>query len=404
MKILQINKFFYRAGGSETYFFDLMKAQEAAGHDIIHFSMEDERNEPSPYADYFIRNINFQGAKTLAKGAHYVYSLEAAEMVKRLVKKTRPDVAHLHNIAHQLTPSIMVALRQLGVPVVQTLHDYQLLCPNYKLFTQGSACERCKSHRYWNAIRYSCMQGSKTSSALAAFEMTFHNLLLKTYEWGVQRFITPSKFLHAKLMEWGWQQSDVVTIPHFVNKQRNPGIARHEQLLFAGRMIEEKGPLVLLEAARLLQQEFPALRIVFAGDGPTRSICEQRANQLGLHNCIFLGAQTSVQLDRLMQESAAVVVPSLWYENAPMVIYEALALGTPVIGSRLGGIVELVNDGQNGYLVEPANPAEVVRAVRRLLSSPLTIGPNHFTQEAHLQQLHALYETVQQSKQKSLIR
>jgi glycosyltransferase involved in cell wall biosynthesis len=317
------------------------------------------------------------------------------EMVKRLVKKTKPDVAHLHNIAHQLTPSIIVALQRAGVPVVQTLHDYELICPNYKLFTQGSPCERCKAHKYWNAIKYNCVQDSKGPSALAAFELAFHNVILKTYGWGVNRFIAPSQFLHAKLLEWGWQKRQLLYVPHFVEKRRDPSIRKKQQLLFVGRLTKEKGADLLLDAAKRL----PDTPILFAGAGEESGSLTDRIAAEKLTNCRLLGQLDTPALDRLVQESAAVVVPSRWYENAPLVVYEALALGTPVLGSRLGGLVELIQEGKDGLLFFPGDAADLAKQAKTLFSEKsFQPSAERFSKEDHLARITQLYEEVQNHK------
>lgn len=399
MKVLQINKFFYEKGGAERYFFDVSAALAGAGHEVVHFSMQDERNHESPYSEYFIRNIDFQSKKGIRKAGHYVFSLEAMDAVKRLVKKTKPDVAHLHNIAHQLTPSIIVALRNTGVPIVQTLHDYQLLCPNYKMFTQGSPCERCKKHKYWNAIKYNCVQDSKASSALAAFEMGFHNILLKSYDWGVNRFIAPSKFMYTKMLEWGWQKNQIIYIPHFIESKPTATVPKKNQIAFIGRLSEEKGAPLLLEAAKTAKQ----FQIVFVGTGPEEEALKKMAKENGLDHATFVGYKEKPELERIIQESQAVVVPSLWYENAPLVVYEALALGTPVIGAKHGGLVELITEGENGYFFEPADAHSLANALEKLHNSPaLNVEETRFSKADHLQQLEQLYNAVQHEHRKIL--
>lgn len=387
MTILQINKFFYRKGGAETYLFSLSEELEKAGHNVVHFSMKDDRNEPSPYADTFIDHIDFTEGKSLGKAAHYMYSREAAAKLEELITQTRPDVAHLHNIAHQLTPSILQVLTRYNIPVVQTLHDYQLMCPNYKMFTQGSPCERCNPHKYWNAVRYKCVQDSRLSSLLAAAEMTMHNVLLKSYEKGVDRFIAPSHFLHDKLIEWGWKKESVQYIPHFVTAARDKKVKRKKQVLFVGRLTREKGVRVLVEAAKSIDA-----RVLIAGTGDEQEWLTKNAPD----NVELLGFQDSAQVAQLMQESQAVIVPSVWYENAPMVVYEALALGTPVIGSNLGGIPELIEDGVNGYVFDSQNSGMLSQKVNTLLKSPLQISQNQYNVKSHLDQLLALYEDIVQ--------
>lgn len=384
MKILQINKFFFRKGGSEAYLFDVSAALEKAGHEVIPFSMHDECNQPSPYSDYFIDHIDFSNGKSLSKAAHYLYSTEAARKLERLIQDTQPDIAHVHNIAHQLTPSILKVLRKHNIPVVQTLHDYQLICPNYKLFTQGSPCERCNPHKYWNAIRYKCVQDSRLSSALAAAEMGLHNVLLKSYEKGVTQFIAPSQFLRDKLLEWGWKEDQVTYIPHFSTLTPDTG-KRKKQVLFAGRLTKEKGVRVLAEAAAAIDAP-----VLIAGTGEEEAWLRENAPD----NVELLGFQKPEQLHALMAESAAVIVPSLWYENAPMVVYEALALGTPVVGSDIGGIPELIEENANGMLCAVGDAANLSEKVNQLLKTPLQISQNQYNASSHLKQLVTLYEHI----------
>lgn len=401
MKIVQVNKFFYIKGGSERYFFDVSTALQKAGHEVIHFSMRHPQNKPSPYESYFIDEVDFSSTKgsSVAKAAHYIWSTEAERKFAQLLADTQPDIIHVHNIAHQLTPSILRAARRAGVPVVHTLHDYQLLCPNYKLFTQGAACERCKPRKYINAIRYNCVRDSKAASALAALEMGFHNILLKSYERGVSKFIAPSQFLYNKLLDWGWSKEQVTYLPHFVEKEPM-NLQRKQQIVFAGRLVEEKGVQVLLAAAHILQQRLPELRIVIAGTGPLEDAIREQIQSEGLTNVDMRGFVHGTNLDTLIAESLALVVPSVWYENAPMSIYESLAIGTPVIGSNSGGIPELITEGVHGYVFEPGNIEELAKKVEMLYASTLPGLPkNIFTPEAHIAQLLDVYaETIKQNR------
>lgn len=390
MKILQVNKFFYLNGGSERYFFDVNAALEQAGHEVVHFSMKHPKNLPSPYAKSFVDQIEFgDGKRSLRKAAHFLYSTEAEKKITALVRATKPDVAHLHNIAHQLTPSIIRALKREGVPVVQTLHDYQLICPNYLLFTKGSPCERCHKKKYWQAIVNNCVQDSKVASALSAAEMTLHNVLLKSYEHGVNQFIAPSKFLYDTLVRWGWDEKQVTYVPHFVEKQRAANTKKKNQVLFIGRLTKEKGVHVLIEAARKLKD----VDVLFAGTGEEEAALRNIIKQQKLTHCQLLGFQDTVALDQLIQESQAVVVPSIWFENAPMVVYESLALGTPVIASNRGGLPELIQEGKNGLLFEPGDANALATAIHSLTSQPpLQIAKNQYNKEFHLNQLEQLYE------------
>ncbi len=394
MNILQVNKFFYLKGGSERYFFDLSEALEQEGHRVIHFSMHHPKNRKSPCSENFVKEIDFQGKRSLGKAAHFVYSFEAQELIKRACKQNKPDIVHVHNIAHQLTPSIFVSLQRLKVPIVQTLHDYQLICPNYRLYTNGAICERCKSHKYWNAIQQRCVQDRWSSSFLSACEMAFHNIVMDSYG-HVDRFIAPSQFLYTKLLEWGRKKSSLMYLPHFVEKQRQSHIQKKKQILYIGRLTAEKGVDVLIEAAQGLPE---GMEVLIAGEGPLQEELEKRVSETNAP-CRFLGFQSTPELDKLVQESLAVVVPSVWYENAPMVVYEALALGTPVIASRLGGLIELIEEGKNGYLFQAGDSAELRKKIEIVHSQePLQISENQYTKERHMKELLQLYEELRAEK------
>ncbi|MBI2410343.1 MAG: glycosyltransferase family 4 protein [Candidatus Kerfeldbacteria bacterium] len=398
MKILQINKFFYRRAGAENYFLDVSRALEQAGHEMAFFSMHHPQNVPSPYAKYFIDEIDFgSGAqRSIQKAAHFIYSTEAAKKLEQLITDHRPDIAHVHNIAHQLTPSVLDTLRKHHIPVVMTLHDYQVLCPNYKLFTQGSPCERCKVHQYWNAIKFNCVQDAKLPSALSAVEMAVQNVFKKTYAKGVNIFIAPSQFMYTKMNEWGWPESQLHYLPNFIDRIRDTRIKKKNQFAYIGRLTKEKGVHLVLEAARRMQDT----TFIFAGSGEEESNMKATIQKEGLKNCVMLGFQPEHKIDTLIQESQAVLVPSLWWENAPLSVYEALALGTPVIASNRGGLPELIKKGKNGIIFNPEKSNALAEAIQQMLAMPpLQIPKNTYTVGSHVEALTALYEkTIRQKK------
>ncbi len=272
MKILQVNKFFFLKGGSERYFFDLSKRLELDGHDVSFFSMLDERNEATPYAKYFAPAIDFQKNPSLRKSLRFIHSGSAVAQLRRLLAEERPQVAHLHNIAHQLTPSIIRELQRAKVPTVMTLHDYQVICPNYKLYTQGRSCERCKRHNYWNAVRFHCVRNSTLASALSAIEMSLQNELFKNYK-RVDRFIAPSQFIRERMIDWGWPEEQLLYLPHFTGVRRDGSVKKKPQVLFIGRLVHEKGAHLLLDVA----EQFPQLTFIFAGAGEERARLERMA-------------------------------------------------------------------------------------------------------------------------------
>ena len=229
MKVLLVNKFFYSRGGSEKVFFDTAKLLAQAGNEVVFFSMKDEKNRPSEEAEFFVDKIDFGKREglfvDLKKAGHYIYSTEAKKKLEELLDKEKPDIAHLHNISHQITPSILSVLKKYKIPVVQTLHDYQLICPNYHLFTHGQACERCKKVRYYNAFFYKCLRNSYAASFLGMLELTAQRLF-GFYKEQIDLFITPSAFLKDKLRAWDIKEEIEVVNNPFDATRLSPIIRR----------------------------------------------------------------------------------------------------------------------------------------------------------------------------------
>ncbi len=223
MRVLLANKFFYDHGGPETVLFLTRDLLQAAGHDVIDFSMQDARNRPSPYAAYFAPHVDLQSVRptpsSLMTALRFLDSREAASRVRKLVRDHRPDIAHLHSINHQLTPSIIRVLRDEGVPAVMTLHDYKLVCPAYTMLAGGSVCESCNGGRYYRAVTSSC-RGPARSTLLAAESYLQHNIL-RSYR-GVSPFLSPSRFLAEKFREMGFKHP-IEVLPNPTTAQVSSG-------------------------------------------------------------------------------------------------------------------------------------------------------------------------------------
>ncbi len=399
MRVLLANKFFYDHGGPETVLFLTRDLLQAAGHEVIDFSMQDPRNRPSPYASYFAPNVDLQSVRptpaSLRTAVRFLDSREAARRMRALVREHRPDIAHVHSINHQLTPSILRVLRDERIPAVMTLHDYKLVCPAYTMLADGRICERCSGGRYFRAMTSSC-RGRARSTLLAA-ESYLQHRVLRSYR-AVSLFLSPSSFLAGKFREMGF--------PHRIEVLPNPSatvaspagedLARGGHILFVGRVTPEKGVRTLCRAA---VQAGAALKV--AGDGP--QLNELKAEFGGAGGIEFLGRVEPERAQRMMREALAVAVPSEWYENQPMVILEAFANGTPVIASAIGGNSELVTDGVTG-LLHPAGDADALAGrlawatehpaeMRRMGEQARTLAAG-FAPEAYLRRLTSVYERV----------
>lgn len=362
MKILQANKFFFKNGGSETVMFQERDYLLANGHQVIDFSMQDARNLPSEHAAHFVQNRQYGTGGKLAKlssSLSLIHSPEASRNISNLIKKTKPDLVHCHNIYHQLTPSIIGAAKKLGVPVVLTLHDYKPVCPTYNRLQNSKPCSKCLDGDFSQVLRNKCADGSVSKSALLYLESTVQRLM-GNYE-KVDAFIAPSQFM---------QQSIAKRIPENRIKQLYNGIdinaidanqADDDYVLYIGRLVPEKGVETLLKSHANSGKNW-SLKV--AGTGPLLDVLKAQYSP-----SIFVGHLSGDALKATIEKASIVVVPSEWYENCPMSVLEAMAYGKPVVGSRMGGIPELIEDGKTGLLYEAGNVNELAVAINKLMAS-----------------------------------
>lgn len=367
-RILQVNKYHYPRGGSERVYFDLSGLLAEAGHGVMHFSMAHPENLPSPCAGHFVCNVEYGRGGPLRKlrdAARVVYSAEARDKLDALLDAHPVDLAHLHNYHHQLTPSILPVLKRRGVPVVHYVHDLKVVCANYRMLTHDGVCERCKGGRYYQGFLHRCTKGSAVASFVNMVEMYAHATL--GYPGLVDRYVTPSAFYRDKLVEFGFDPERVRHVPYAVDVDSfQPADTPGEFLLYLGRLSQEKGLYTLLAAAA----KRPDIPLKLAGTGPMRGELEAECKRLGLHHVAFLGHQPPEAVRELLRECRAVVLPSEWYEAFGLCLVEAAATGRPAIGARIGGIPEVVRDGETGQLVPPGDADALAEAMARLWGDP----------------------------------
>ncbi len=369
MKIIQVNKFYFPKGGADVYALQLSDLLRAHGHEVIPFAMRHRENLATPYDKYFVSEVNFRKREgwlsDIKKAARIVYSFEARRKFAQLLRDTKPDVVHMHNIYHQLSPSVLHAAAAARVPVVMTAHDYKLFNPNYSMFGHGGAvCEHGAQGRYWETVRYNCM-GTFGASMTVALEAYLHGWL-RTYEKHVARFIAPSKFIIDIAASRGWARERFVRIPNFVQRMTPPKTRGKECILYVGRLSVEKGLSYLLAAAKMVS----SIPVVLAGRGPEEDALRSRAGELGARNVTFAGFKQGAELWRMIAGARAVVLPTVSYENAPLAALEAQMLGTVVIATRVGGIPELITDGENGLLVPPRDALSLAKAMEAVWYMP----------------------------------
>jgi len=367
MKILAVNKFYYVKGGAESYFFSLNNLLEQNGHEIIPFSMKDKKNLYSKYEEYFINNVNYtnMGLKTkIINTVKIIYSFEAAKKIKNIIRDTSPVLAHLHIFQHQMSPSIIFSIRKAKIPIVNTVHDLKVICPNYKMLNSNGICEECKGQKYFNCLVNSCTKGSKLYSAINMFEAYLHKYL-KSYSY-VDKFICPSEFYRRKFIEFGVLESKLEYIPNFVDvKQFHPCYESQDYFVYVGRLSEEKGIKTLIRSMK----DVKSSKLYIIGTGPIEGELKNQVNNLNLKNVEFLGFKTGNELENAIKNSKFTIIPSEWYENCPMSVIEAMAYGKAVIGSDLGGIPELIEDGITGLIFKAGDNEELAKKINYMLDN-----------------------------------
>jgi glycosyltransferase involved in cell wall biosynthesis len=433
MKILQINKYFYKRGGSEVYFFQLSDLERSHGHQVVHFSMQDNRNEPSPQSEYFVKRIDFKENKddffqNLTRLPRFFYSFEVAKKLTALLKAERPDVAHIHNFSHHLTSSLLRVLKKYHIPVVVTLHDYQLISPNALLFDGKFPCEH-RAFFGFGCVFHGCIHHSHCASLLFFLESAFHRFLdlslpflkgvfrlfsaeglKRTDSKYIDAAVAPSHFLAEKYRSFRFQPK-IHEVVHFtqLRSERNVGTPQGtdllsqdaepspgDEIMYIGRLSEEKGVKILLETARRL----PATKFAIVGNGPMESLLKAQATE----NVTFCGELSYEDTQLRLAQARLIVVPSLWYENCPLVILEAMAFCKTVVASRIGGIPELISDGKTGFLFPPGDVEALSGLLWKIASDDVLlreIGRNaaeaakkRFSPEKHYKAILQVYEEI----------
>lgn len=362
MKILSVNKFYWKKGGSETVFFAEKALLEQHGHTVVPFSMQHAGNLETPYSQYFVSESDYEKSGLLNKAKMamtIIYSFEAKSKMQQLLEVYQPDVAHFHIFQHQISPSVFTPLKRRGVPLILTLHDLKPICPSYLNYNQGEVCEKCYGQKFYQCTVNKCTKGSYVKSLTNSIEMYLHYALGFYQE--VDKYIAVSQFYRQKMLANGFREDQVCYLPNPIAVEQYQ-VATEDKgyVLYFGRLTQEKGVDILLEAAK----RCPGITFKIVGTGPL--LPDLQAQALGLTNVEFLGFKSGNELTDLVSQSAFTVLPSRWYENCPMSALESMAMGKPVLGARMGGIPELINEGVDGFTFAPNNPEDLAEKISLL--------------------------------------
>ena len=390
MKILLVHNFYQQPGGEDVVFAQEKRLLERKGHQVITYTRSNHEAENTSLMDR-VRLL-----KTI------VSAKDSQQQVAGILRNEKPDLVHIHNTFMMISPSIYAACAAAQVPVVQTLHNYRLLCPATTLYRDGHVCEECISDGLMSGVKYGCYRESRATTAAVALMLKVHRNR-GTWKQDVSAYIALTEFAKQKFVANGLPAERVHVKANFVDPDpgdRNLGerTTASEYALFVGRLTPEKGVSTLLNAWTRLQGSVP-LKII--GDGPSRAALESQAKKDNLQDVEFLGRLDGDQTRQVMKGARFVVVPSLWYEGFPMVLVESFACGVPVIVSRLGAMEEIVTHGQTGLHFTPGDGEDLALAVRWACEQPASFVEmgrkarqtfdTHYTADANYAHLMDIY-------------
>jgi len=401
--IIAANNYYYHRGGSEAIFFAETAQLESRGWRVVPFSMQHAQNLPSEWSEYFIRELEFGELQSISSklraAPKFVYSFEAKKKIERLIERVNPDLCHLHNIYHHLSPSILSAIKSAGIPSVMTLHDLKIACPAYTMLARDGVCECCKGGRYSNLLKNRCINGSLLQSGLVYLEAHLHTAL-RSYSSNVDRFIVPSRFYRDKLIEWGVDEDKLVYLPNAIDvSSYSPNYQPENYFVYVGRLSQEKGISLLIQSSADV-----GVPLKVVGTGPLEHALKEQASKLGAA-VEFTGYLKGAELRKAIANAKCTVLPSMWYENAPISVLESYALGTPVLGANIDGIPELIEQGATGELFSPGDATDLARKLNtldnmschesvQLRQQSRAFVEQNFDTSLHAQRLLALYSDL----------
>jgi len=400
MKVLLINKYLYLRGGAEICALRTGQLLSRHGHEVCLWGMSHPLNQPLPHQDTFITHIDFNGTLTITEkvkaGLRILYSFEARTRLERLLKQWKPDIVHLHNIAHQISPSILSVLEGNHIPVVMTMHDYKLVCPTYLLHVNNQVCERCRGGQYFHCLKQKCTKGSGLKSMVNMLEMYLHHSIMNLYQ-PISTFLAVSHFMKSKVEDMGFRRP-VKVLRNFLDLSAfEPDYESGDRsVIYFGRLSHEKGLITLVDAMKDTD-----LKLKIVGDGPMKEQVIGKIRGEGIQNVSLLGFKSGQDLHDEIRKSMFSIIPSEWYETFGYTIIESFALGKPVVGSRIGAIPELMEGGGTGFLFEPGNTVDLRERILSLAGQPDLIKDmgrqarqyveEHFQAEEHYQRLLEIY-------------
>ncbi|MFH0805787.1 MAG: glycosyltransferase family 4 protein [Patescibacteria group bacterium] len=413
MKILQINKFFFLKGGAERHFFDLSELLTKKGHKVLAWSTKHPQNFFWPEEESFAQYSDFSKKegffKNFKKIRRMFWNKEAKRKLEEVIKKEKPDIVHLHNVFSHLSSSIIYALKKHSIPIVMTLHDYKLFCPNYKLFSQGQLCFDClKKNNFSSCLSKKCIKDSWSKSLIGYLESIWQKDFLKIAE-KIDIFLTPTLFMKKQALAAGIPSEKIIHLPYFIDPESFQKIPQkkldlsEKYLLYAGRLSKEKGINLLILSFLENLYKLSKWKLKIMGEGPEKMRLQKLTK--GYKQIEFLGKKKGQELKEIISQAYLVIVPSIWAENFPFAVLESLALKKAVLAARIGGLPEMIQDKKTGLLFKSNNLIDLIRKTTWAVNNPKEIremGKQAYKEilekcdsEKYYQKLIKIYERIQ---------
>ena len=409
MKILQINNQHYLKGGAHRVYLDSASLLKSNGHKVYFFSLKDEQTISDENSAFFPKAAEFRESNFVNKilsVKSFINNKKASNNLKKYIKKIKPDVAHVHLFMGGLTTSILKVLKDNGIPIIHTVHDYRLICPSY-LFIDGNSkiCEKCKNGRYINCLTNNCSDKSLSQSCVLVIDAYYRKYIDSPYKY-IDKFVFVSDFIYKKHIEYHKHiELKSVMLHNFMSNLETikPNNEKGKYFLYLGRLSIEKGVNTLINAA-----EKANVRLKIVGNGPLLERKETCKNK----NIEFLGFKKGDELWDIVQKASFIIVPSEWYENNPLSIIESYAYGKPVIGSKIGGIPEILKHGETGFLFDNGNEVKLKEILihadsisnndyKLLSQNARNFAENNFNPEKYYKTLIQIYKQVIKTSNKN---
>jgi glycosyltransferase involved in cell wall biosynthesis len=394
MRILEINKFNFANRGADKHFLDIVDLLKSKGHKVVVFSMKHPRNHESYWEKYFVSGVGYTDEYNFwqkIKGIlRMFYSLEAKRKINRLLDDFQPNIVHIHNIYHQLSPAILFEIKKRGIPIAMTVHDYKLINPNHNLYLSGKTYDRCHNGKYYQCFLDKAVKNSYIKSFLAMLEIYWHNSILKTYEKNIDLYITPSVFVKNILTEWGIGEEKIIVLPHFIPSESEKNNSTDIPLLpinrisesyalYSGHISKDKGTDVLID----IFKNISGGQLYLAGSA------DSNMDWRGIYNVKHLGHLEQNKLKEFLQNAKFVISGSRLPETFGLAALEAIGQGKPFIGFKTGAYPEIIKNGVNGFLAE--NEEEMKEVIKKIIGGKINFDSEKILKEAQDTYNHQKY-------------